>query len=139
MVHDFDDVNAWSVFEHFFPTVRKLDLDQPRATPRGLLRFLCNFCTLEDLDISDPEWNHEIGGSWAVEVGALPSLHGTLHLMRLHADSADFVSLLAGLPVAFRRLSLANCRLPSTPINLLLTRLSQSLESFSVSSWFNGM
>lgn len=138
-VHDFDDVNTRSIFGHLLPTVRKLDLEGPRATARGLFHFLCNFCALDDLSISDPEWDHEIEVPSAAEIGRLPPLRGTLHLMRLHADSVDFVGLLGGLPAAFRRVSLVNCQLPPGPINLLLKRLSSSLVSFSVSSWFIGV
>lgn len=138
-LHEFGDVDTQHVFGHFSPTVRELDLSEPRATPRGLIRFLHSFWTLDDLSISDPEWDHETEAPPIAEAGTLPPLHGTLHFLRLHADSADFVSLLAGLPVAFQHVSLVNCQLPSTPINRLLMRLSTSLKSFSVSAWFYGV
>ena len=137
-VHDFDDTETQSIFGHFFLTVRKLDLDEPRATTRGLLRLLSNFRTLDDLSISDPKWDHETEVPTPAEAVTPPPLHGTLHFLRLHADSADFVSLLVRLPLAFRRVSLVNCQLPSMSIDLLLKRLSSSLKSFSVSSWFVG-
>ena len=138
-IHHFDDVDIRSIFGHLFQTVRRLDLEEPHATARGLLRFLCNFCALEDLSISDPEWDRETKVPQAAEAGSTPPLHGTLHFLRLHADSADFVSLLAGLPIAFRCVSLVNCQLPSTPVNLLLKGLAQSLAALTVSSWFNGV
>ena len=137
-VHDFDDAETLSIFGHFFQTVRKLDLDEPRATTRSLLRFLCNFCALDDVSISDPKWDYETEVPPPAGAVTPPPLHGTLHFLRLHADSADFVRLLARLPLAFRRVSLVNCQLSSTSIDLLLKRLSSSLKSFSMSSWFVG-
>jgi len=134
--HHFDDLDTEAVFGHFFLTVRKLDLDEPRTTAKCLLRFLCNFCALDDLSISGPEWDHETDPQPDTEVGTLPPLGGTLHFLRLHADSADFISLLAELPVAFQHVSLVNCQLPSAPINQLLMQLSSNLESLSLSSWF---
>ena len=135
-VHHFDDLDIQSCFQHFFPTVQKLNLEGPRTTAIGLLLFLCNFRALDDFSISDPEWDHETNAPPAPEARMLPPLRGTLHFLRVHADSANFVSLLAGLSVAFQRVSLVNCQLPSTSINLLLKRLSSSLKSFSSSSWF---
>ena len=135
-VHHFDDLDIQSCFQHVFATVQKLNLEGPRTTAIDLLLFMCNFRALDDFSISDPEWDHETSGPPAPEVRVLPPLRGTLHLLRVHADSADFVSLLAGLSVAFQRVSLVNCQLPSTTINLLLKRLSSSLKSFSSSSWF---
>lgn len=137
-VHDFDDFDTRSIFGHFFLTVRKLDLNEPRATTKGLLRFLCNFRTLDDLSISDPKWDRETEVSPPAEAVTPPPLRGALHFLRLHADSTSFINLLARIPLAFRRVSLVNCQLPSKPIDLLLKRVSQSLKSFSVSSWFIG-
>ena len=134
--HHFNNLDTETIFGHFFPTVRKLDLDEPRTTAKALLRFLCNFRALDDLTISDPEWDYETGPPLAAEATTLPPLRGTLHFMRLHADSADFVSLLVGLPVAFQHVSLVSCQLPSASINLLLEQLSSNLKSLSLSSWF---
>lgn len=138
-VHHFSDFETRSILGHFFPTVRKLNLEDPRATARGLLRFICNFKALDDLRISGPEWDHESKVLPASELGTPPPLHGTLHLQSLHVDSVDFFTLLTGLPIAFRCVSLANCQLPSILTNSLLRRLTPSLKTLSVSSWTNGM
>lgn len=125
-VRHFEGADIQSIFGHFFQTVQKLVLEEPRATARGLFHFLRNFHALDDLSISNPEWDHETEVSPAAGARALSSLHGTLSLRRLGADSADFVGLLAGLPASFRRIWLVDCQLPSMQINLLLNRLTPS-------------
>ena len=125
-VRHFEGADIQSIFGHFFQTVRKLVLEDTCATARGLFHFLCNFHALDDLSISNPEWDHEIEVPQAAEASAFPSLHGTLSLRRLGANSADFVGLLAGLSTSFRRIWLVDCQLPSMQINLLLKRLAPS-------------
>ena len=133
----FNEEDILAIFGRFFPTVRELNLEEPRATVGDLFRFLCRFRVLDNLSISDPEW--EPGNtSPATGVGAVPPLRGTLYFLRLHADSENFVNLLASMPIAFKDILFANCRLPSKPVNRLLRRLSSSLKSFCASAWFDG-
>ena len=133
----FSGVDTQAIFGHFFPTVKELNLEEPRATAKGLHQFICRFLVLDHLSISDPEW--EPGNTiLAPEVETVPPLRGTLHFLRLHPDSAKFVDLLARMPVAFRDILFVNCQLPSTPVNRLLRRLSPTLKSFSASAWLSG-
>jgi hypothetical protein len=137
-IQRFDDLTTQSTFGHFFPTLRKLDLEKPQTTVNGLLRFLRNFIVLDDFGISDPEWAREAGSPDTSDMGTSPPLCGRLRLLGLRNDSTDFVTLLAGFPIAFQHVSLVNCQLPFTSINLLLRRLSPKLKSFSASSCFTG-
>lgn len=136
-VRAFNEVDTRAIFGHFFPTVKELNLEEPRATAKSLLGFLSRFQVLDNLSISSPEWEPE-DTSVALEVETVPPLRGMLHFLWFHADSATFINLLAKVPISFQSVLFVNCRLPSTPINRLLRRLSPSLKSFSASAWFNG-
>ena len=135
-VHYFDEVDIVEIFRHFFLTVRKLHLEDPRSTVNGLVWFLFHFQVLDDFSISDPKWDETDVPFVSGSVGS-PPFRGELHLMGLDTDSADFISLLACIPVAFRRVSVVGCQLPAAPLNRLLNRLSPNLRAFSMSTWFD--
>lgn len=137
-INHFNEVDITGIFRHFFPTVRKLNLDDPRSSANGLIQFLLHFQVLDDFSISDPEWDDEKNAPALPTSAELPPFRGELHLLRLHADSADFIGLLACIPIAFQRVSIVNCKLPSIPINRLLNQLSSNLRAFSISAWFGG-
>lgn len=137
-IHHFDEFDITEIFGHFFPTVRKLDLEGPRSSVNDLVRFLLHFRVLDDFSICDPEWDDEGNTRFISASAELPPFSGELHLVGLHADSADFIGLLALNPVAFQRVLIVNCQLPPDPINQLLSRLSLSLRTFSMSGWFYG-
>jgi len=104
----------------------------------GLIRFLLHFRVLDNFSISDPEWDDEDGAPSVSASTEPPPFRGELYLLRLHADSANFIDLLASIPIAFQRVTIVNCRLPAAPINRLLDQLSLSLRTFSMSAWFDG-
>jgi len=137
-VHLFNKADTQTIFGHFFPTVKELNLEEPYTTVKGLHQFICHFLVLDNLSISDPEWESE-DTPLDLEVETAPPLRGMLYLLRLHPNSAKFVDLLARMPVAFRDVLFVNCQLPSMPVNRLLRRLSPSLKSFSASAWLNGV
>jgi hypothetical protein len=136
-IHHFNEVDTTKIFGHFFPTVRKLSLEDPRSSARGLLWFILRFRVLDDLSICDPEWDDEESALLVSCSAEMPPFRGELEFLRLHDGSADFVNLLARVPIAFRRISIINCQVPSAQINRLLNRLSPSLASFSMSAWFD--
>ena len=136
-IHYFNEDEITEVFEHFFPTVRTLNLEDPRSSVNGLIRFLLHFRVLDDFSVSDPEWDGEDVLPVIPTSAKLPPFRGELYLLRLHADSADFIGLLAHIPIAFRRVLVVSCQLPPAPINRLLNQLSPSLRQFSMSTWFD--
>lgn len=137
-IHYFNEVDIIDIFGHFFPTLRELNLEGPRSSVNGLIQFLLHFRVLDDFSICDPEWDDEGNAPFVPASAELPPFRGELHFMRLHADSVDFITHLARIPVAFRRVLMVNCQLPPASINQLLDRLSPSLRSFSMSAWFDG-
>jgi len=136
-LHQFDEDDIVEIFGHFFPTVQKLDLGDLRSTVGRLVRFLLHFRVLDDFSISDPKWDEDDAPLASASVDP-PPFRGELYFMGLNADSADFVSLLACIPIAFQRVSVVGCQLPSAPLNRLLNQLSLSLREFSMSTWFDG-
>lgn len=133
----FDAADVKAIFGHFFPTVRSLDLEGPRAKATSLLEFLLHFQALDDLGISDPEWDHE-SATPLTGRQVWPPLRGTLHFRGVRADSVEFIDLLTGIPIAFRHVCLVCCQLPPALINQLLDRTSSCLKTFSISTWFRG-
>jgi len=103
----------------------------------GLVRFILHFRVLDDLSISNPEWDDEDGTPLDLTSTEPPPFRGELYFLGLHADSADFIDLLARFPIAFQQVLVVNCQLPPAPINRLLNQLSQSLRAFSMSAWFD--
>lgn len=136
--HPFDAIDTRAIFGHLFQTVQDLNLEEPRATATSFLGFLSHFRVLDDLSVSDPEWDHDSSESSILGAQTWPPLRGTLHFLRIHADSAEFIKLLANIPTAFQEISLTNCRLPSALINQLLDRISSNLKIFSMSTWLRG-
>ena len=136
-LHHFNEVDITEIFEHFFPTVRKLSLEDLCSSVDALIWFLLRFRVLDDLSICDPEWDDEDNALFVSASAELPPFRGELHFLRLHADSVDFIDLLARIPIAFQQVSVVNCQLPSASINRLLNQLSPSLRVFSMSGWFD--
>ena len=134
-IHPFDATDIRTIFRHLFQTVRDLNLEEPHANAASLLGFLSHFKVLDDLSISDPEWDHECGAPSVLGEQTWPPLRGTLHFLRIHEDSAEFINLLADITTALQEISLVNCQLPSALINRLLNRTSSSLKIFSMSAW----
>lgn len=132
---DEDDVSA--VFGQFFPTVKKLNLDDPTSSPRELIHFLCHFSAVENLSISSPEWVER--GSSISPAGSIPPFTGKLYLSKFQQDSTPFVRLLSKLPMSFRHITVIDCDWDPLPFSHLLRRVSHSLKHLAVSAWIKGM
>jgi len=130
-----DDMNA--IFGQFFSTVKKLDLDRPTSSPRGLIYFLCNFSAMESLSVSSPEWVEQ--SDLIAPVGYIPPFTGKLYLSGFQQDSTPFIRLLSKLPISFRWITVMNCDWDPLPFSRLLRRVSHSLKHLAVSAWFKGM
>lgn len=133
----FTPTDVRGVFGHFFHTVKKLNLDDPISTPRGLIGFLCCFFATESLTISSPEWVSLCDGPTS-PVERLPPFTGKLSLSKFQRDSTPFIRLFSKLPINFWSVTVVDCEWDPLPFSRLLHRVSHSLKRFSASAWFNG-
>lgn len=136
-VYRFDEEDVNAIFGHFFPTVKKLSLDDPKSSPHGLIRFLSHFSAMENLSVSDPAWVEQ--GAVISIVGYTPPFTGKLYLSGFQQNSTPFIRLLSKSPINFRHIIIMNCDWDPLPFSRLLRCMSHSLRFLAVSAWFKGM
>lgn len=136
-IYRFDEDGLNTVFGQFFSTVKKLDLDDPRSSPQGLIRFVCHFSAVESLSISSPWWAEQ--DESISPAGSIPPFTGKLYLSKFQQDSTPFVRLLSKLPMHFVHITVIDCDWHPLPFSHLLRRVSHSLKYLAVSAWLNGV
>lgn len=137
-IYLFSQVELQNVFDHFFRTVTELSLESPWSNPHDLIAFLRHFSELDSLTISDPEWVDTRQFLFHPRK-ASPPCKGTLDLIRFDSNSGLFIRLLSRLSLGFKQLSIIDCSLEGSELELLLDRLGENLKSLVISAWFKGM